>query len=161
VKRLYRVFQGLKNWHNYLLPAGHSEKLDMKVTQTCNYDWDTSFNPCADFTKWRSRGSAFTDKKVAFVGKRFLPYRDTAKGKEKADGLREASSYLPKIALAMGAAVVDAGAELDLAGVPLSDHDFIVLPDGQNLEHTQIRPGSKVRQIDVSWLKEYLVSSIT
>lgn len=160
--------QGLTNWRNFLLPAGHSETLGMRFTQSCNYDWDTSSIPGTELSKWHSRNSAFADKNVLFVGERFVPYYDaTGKGKIKVDGKREASSYLPKVALALGARSVEAVTGIELArNRVVTDYDYIVRLDGEDpptLPEQEEKKGEKkgeVKHIDVNWLKDYLVSGI-
>jgi len=131
----------------------------MAVTQFCNFSWHSDTSLLSDPSKHSSQWSAFNGKTVLFVGERFVPFnptgRRTYKGK---DGQREASSYLPKIVLALGAKCVEAVSTEKYAKLQGNLYDLAVFPDeerpGKNIENN-------VKCINVHWLKEYLISRLS
>ncbi|KAF7799624.1 hypothetical protein EIP86_010862 [Pleurotus ostreatoroseus] len=130
-------------WHQYLLPAGTSEKLSARCTQLVDLDWGSSPHHLRDIMNNPVAAKPFTGMSILCLSPQFVPSEDDI-----------AYQMIPRIVLCMGADRVEAAA--DVKPNDLSAFDLVVLKDDEGAKRRKLK-GAKC--VCINWVKECLITS--
>ncbi|KAI5116342.1 hypothetical protein M0805_009178, partial [Coniferiporia weirii] len=141
------------SWGRYLLPAGHSEPLGASVSQMVDLEWGNAAEYLSEIMENRVPHKVLSDASVLCVGPDLLPL-PPKKNVTSADRAMESSRTVPRIVLSMGAASVEAVADIKHASErDLTRYDYIV--GKKELLQPFVRNATYV---DVGWIKECLIA---
>ncbi|KAI0709231.1 hypothetical protein C8Q76DRAFT_813486 [Earliella scabrosa] len=151
LKAIVTEQQENKTWWSYLLPAGYSEQLGARVSQTIDLDWGNSIHHITEITDNLVPHKVFADLSILCISSDFVPYRQKGK-KVRSDS--EAAEMVPRIVLCMGAATVEAVSDRKFASRKLKDYDYVVVRDDADTSSFQ----DVNNCVNVSWVKDCLIS---
>ncbi|KLO11850.1 hypothetical protein SCHPADRAFT_448195 [Schizopora paradoxa] len=136
------------DWAGYLLPAGVSTTISARTSQLVDLDWGNCLEHITNIMTNPVPAKVFTDMSILCLGAEFVSKKST-------EGILEGSLVIPRLILCMGAAYVEAVANVTHASFDdLTEYDYIVVKEASTL------PISKGETyVDVGWVKDCLISS--
>ncbi|KAH8116815.1 hypothetical protein DFH11DRAFT_1852350 [Phellopilus nigrolimitatus] len=141
------------SWKHDLLPAGHSEPLGASVSQTVDLDWGCAIEHLTEIMENKVPHKILANTSVLCVGADLLPL-PAKKTATAADRSLEASRTVPRIIVCMGAARVEAVADVKHASKKdLTQYDYVVVKEALPSPLVQ-----DATYVDVTWIKECLIA---
>ncbi|EKM55223.1 uncharacterized protein PHACADRAFT_184039 [Phanerochaete carnosa HHB-10118-sp] len=151
-----------REWQPYLLPAGTSEQLNARISQTVDVDWGNCPEHVRDIMDNRVPFKLFGDMNILCILADIFPGKNPKRpqGNSDIDRSREAARMIPRILLCMGAARVEAVDIPAHASCKLDMYDYVVVKDADEARrHPRTRDLANC--VTFPWVKECLITGRT